>query len=552
MIPNAPTYKGIKNYNDGDNKDLRKQIMDVTPEAVAQMRGSAKYFKGKDDKDTCHNIWKFLKNNIRYEADGEYQIVRLPSALLATKVGDCKSFSVFTSAVLTNLGIPNHYVMTSYRKDPTPSHIYVVTDSGIICDAVWNQFNAEKTPTYRYKAKPNNMNNKGLGGGCTAMGATLSVPRFKVGMNGSSVPPFKVGISGNCGCGCGCAKCGMGYPGGQGMGAANKYTLSVPRQIILGIFSLNVGGLATLLQKKGNMTDIENKWKKLGGDVAAIRTAIKDGSSKPERVKWFGRGIKNRIIDAINEGINKKRGIKGFGASEVTPSTEQDFIKDGEKAKTTPYSVSVGDVTAIAFADTSKDEKNKSYIKLGLGAVSSQLCVADPTQVVKALCAVLGYISGDLLSGLYDMIKMAFAKDIADESQANADAELASQKAVVDLVNSYAAKIGTEVVESKVTTTGGGGNVFGGGGEKVETIKYTYTKAMAEAFLTDLYYKAGASAKPYMAEALKKNNLCSDITSSIGGGGGGLKMAGGGIIMAGVALGALLLLSGKKTKGRKL
>jgi len=552
MIPNAPTYKGIKNYNDGDNKDLRKQIMDVTPEAVAQMRGSAKYFKGKNDKETCHNIWKFLKNNIRYEADGEYQIVRLPSALLATKVGDCKSFSVFTSAVLTNLGIPNHYVMTSYGKDPTPSHIYVVTDSGIICDAVWNQFNAEKTPTYRYKAKPNNMNNKGLGGGCTAMGATLSVPRFKVGMNGSSVPPFKVGISGNCGCGCGCAKCGMGYPGGQGMGAANKYTLSVPRQIILGIFSLNVGGLATLLQKKGNMTDIENKWKKLGGDVAAIRTAIKDGSSKPERVKWFGRGIKNRIIDAINEGINKKRGIKGFGASEVTPSTEQDFIKDGEKAKTTPYSVSVGDVTAIAFADTSKDEKNKSYIKLGLGAVSSQLCVADPTQVVKALCAVLGYISGDLLSGLYDMIKMAFAKDIADESQANADAELASQKAVVDLVNSYAAKIGTEVVESKVTTTGGGGNVFGGGGQKVETIKYTYTKAMAEAVLTDLYYKAGASAKPYMAEALKKNNLCSDITSSIGGGGGGLKMAGGGIIMAGVALGALLLLSGKKTKGRKL
>lgn len=552
MIPNAPTYKGIKNYNDGDNKDLRKQIMDVTPEAVAQMRGSAKYFKGKDDKETCHNIWKFLKNNIRYEADGEYQIVRLPSALLATKVGDCKSFSVFTSAVLTNLGIPNHYVMTSYRKDPTPSHIYVVTDSGIICDAVWNQFNAEKTPTYRYKAKPNNMNNKGLGGGCTAMGATLSVPRFKVGMNGSSVPKFKVGISGNCGCGCGCAKCGMGYPGGQGMGAANKYTLSVPRQIILGIFSLNIGGLATLLQKKGNMTDIENKWKKFGGDVAAIRTAIKDGSSKPERVKWFGRGIKNRIIDAINEGINKKRGIKGFGASEVMPSTEAEVIKDGEKAKTTPYSVSVGDVTAIAFADTSKDEKNKSYIKLGLGAVSSQLCVADPTQVVKALCAVLGYVSGDLLSGLYDMIKMAFAKDIADESQANADAELASQKAVVDLVNSYAAKIGTEVVESKVTTTGGGGNVFGGGGQKVETIKYTYTKAMAEAVLTDLYYKAGASAKPYMAEALKKNNLCSDITSSIGGGGGGLKMAGGGIIMAGVALGALLLLSGKKTKGRKL
>jgi hypothetical protein len=553
MIPNAPTYKGIKNYNDGDNKDLRKQIMDVTPEAVAQMRGSAKYFKGKDTKETCYNIWKFLKINIRYEADGEYQIVRLPSALLATKVGDCKSFSVFTSAVLTNLGIPNHYVMTSYGKDPTPSHIYVVTDSGIICDAVWNQFNAEKTPTYRYKAKPNNMNNKGLGGGCTAMGATLSVPRFKVGMNGSSVPKFKVGISGNCGCGCGSGKCGMGYPGGQGMGAADKYTMSVPRQVVLGIFSLNVGGLATLLQKKGNMTDIENKWKKLGGDPAAIRRAILDGSSKPEKVKWFGRGIKNRIVDAVNEGINKKRGIKGFGASEVTPTTQEELIKDGNTAKSTPYSVSVGDVTAIALSDSTKDDKNKSYIKLGLGAVSATLC-AEPTGIITTLCAGLGYISGELLSGLYDMIKMAFAKDIADESQANADAELASQKAVVDLVNSYAAKIGTEVVESRVSTTGSGGNVFGGGGQSAETIKYTYTKEMAEAVLTDLYYKAGASAKPYMAEALKANNLCKDITSNLGGSGGGLKLASGGIIMAGVALGALFLLSGAKKggKGRKL
>ena len=561
MIPNAPIYKGIKNYNDGDNKDLRKQIMDVTPEAVAQMRGSAKYFKGKTDKETCYNIWKFLKNNIRYEADGEYQIVRLPSALLATKVGDCKSFSVFTSAVLTNLGIPNHYVMTSYGKDPTPSHIYVVTDSGIICDAVWTQFNSEKTPTYRYKAKPNNMNNKGLGGGCTAMGATLSVPRFKVGMNGSSVPYFKAGM-GSCGCSkckgmgnCGCSKCrgmgncgcGMGYPGGQGMGAANKYTLSVPRQVILGIFSLNVGGLATLLQNKGDMSRVEAAWSKIGGDVSAIRTAIKDGSSKPAKVKWFGQGIKNRIVATINEQISKQRGI---GASEVMPTTESELIKDGETAKTTPYSVSVGDVTAIALSDTSKDEKNKQYLKLGLGAVSTTLCSGDPTQVVKALCGILGYISGDLLSGLYDMIKHAFAKDIADDSQANAAAELASQKAVVDLVTSYASKIGQEVVESKVTKTSGGGNVFGGGGEKVETIKYTYTKEMAEKVLYDAYYKATASAKPYMAEALKQANLCKDIWSKTSNG-GGATFAGGGLIMGAIALAGLLLLSGKKVKGSK-
>jgi hypothetical protein len=551
MIPNAPIYKGIKNYNDGDNKDLRKQIMDVTPEAVAQMRGSAKYFKGKDDRETCYKIWKFLKTNIRYEADGEYQIVRLPSALLATKVGDCKSFSVFTSAVLTNLGIPNHYVMTSYGKDPTPSHIYVVTDSGIICDAVWTHFNAEKTPTYRYKAKPNNMNNKGLGGGCTAMGATSGVPRFKVGMNGSAVPYFRAGMNGNCGCGCSGCKCGMGYPGGQGMGKANKYTLSAPRQVLLGFFSLNVGGIASKIVKNGRMAEVEAIWKKFGGDTAAVRRAITDGSSKPEKVKWFGTSIKNRITKTINAEIKRAKGIKGIGASEPKfPTTPEGFAAFGETEDDVEGSVSVGDITAIAFSDASADDKNKQYIKLGFSAASSSLC-AEPTGVMVAICGGLGYITGDMLNAFYDIIKSIFKKEISDDSQSKAEADLASQQAVVALVNSYAGKIGTEVVESKVTRTAGNPNVFGGGGEKVEQIKYTYTKDMAEAFLRGQYYKAGISAKPYMIEALKSKGLLKDLYPKIN---SGAKLASGGIIMAGVALGALFLLSGAKKggKGRKL
>jgi len=143
-------------HADGDNKALRDAIFKATPKAIEQMRTMSQKFKGTTDIDTCKNIYNFLKTNIRYLADGNHQKVKLPSALLREKVGDCKSFSLFTAAILQNLNIPWHYVLSSYTNDPTPQHIYVVCDSGIIIDAVWIAFNQEKKPNFRYKHKVNN------------------------------------------------------------------------------------------------------------------------------------------------------------------------------------------------------------------------------------------------------------------------------------------------------------------------------------------------------------------------------------------------------------
>jgi hypothetical protein len=143
-------------HADGDNKALRDAIFKATPKAVEQMKTMSQKFKGTTDIDTCKNIWNFLKTNIRYVADGNHQKVKLPSALLREKVGDCKSYSLFTAAILQNLNIPWHYVLSSYTNDPTPQHIYVVCDSGIIVDAVWIAFNQEKKPNFRYKHKVNN------------------------------------------------------------------------------------------------------------------------------------------------------------------------------------------------------------------------------------------------------------------------------------------------------------------------------------------------------------------------------------------------------------
>lgn len=144
-------------YTDGDNSQLRQVIFASTPKAVEQTKSIARQFKGNTELETCKNIFNFLKNKIHYLEDGFHQKVKLPSALLRERKGDCKSYSVFTYAILYNLGIPCQYVLVSYNDDPTPSHIYVVTDSGIIIDAVWGKFNSEKTPKYKFYKKISDM-----------------------------------------------------------------------------------------------------------------------------------------------------------------------------------------------------------------------------------------------------------------------------------------------------------------------------------------------------------------------------------------------------------
>jgi len=127
------------------NIDLQRAIEAAIPTAVAQMKQRSNEFKGKTEAETCKKIFDYLKNQITYKADGAEQQVRVPSGLIRTRQGDCKSYSVFTSAILTNLGIPHKLVYASYDpQDSTPTHIYVVTNKGCIIDAVYGKFNAEK------------------------------------------------------------------------------------------------------------------------------------------------------------------------------------------------------------------------------------------------------------------------------------------------------------------------------------------------------------------------------------------------------------------------
>jgi hypothetical protein len=141
-------------YQDGDNKQLRDAIFKATPLAVEQTKNIANKFKGKTDLETCKNIFNYLLTSVTYKEDGNHQQIKVPSALLREKQADCKSYALFTAGILQNLGIGWKYCLTSYNNDPTPQHIYVVTDTGIIIDAVWKIFNNEKKPTYKFYHKP--------------------------------------------------------------------------------------------------------------------------------------------------------------------------------------------------------------------------------------------------------------------------------------------------------------------------------------------------------------------------------------------------------------
>lgn len=452
-----PKYQGVeKNHSDmADNADIRKAIFGSVPKAVEQTKEFAKYFKRSSSRETCKEIFDFLKQKINYVADGELQLIKLPSALIHTKTGDCKSYSLLTSAILTNLGIPHHFCLVSYNADPTPSHIYVCTDDGCIIDAVWGIFDSEKKPTYKYEVKPNGkMRVKsitGTGGGKTLLG----------------------------GCGCGCNSCNT-MTGVDGynvrIGAFeldeqsrnfcnNKYPVkknifggdtnklfreacylqerakdeakeqiknvteffgdlnlkkffNAPfRAIYLGLIKFNVDGYATKLQNNPDLrAKLERQFTSWGGDGRNVFEAVKDGASKkPIKVGLFTL-IKTFISKVAPAGIR----INGIGQTDTskTMTAEEKQKLYGELAK---FGMEVKD-----WSKMSKEEKaaylSKKIMEGGTGTLIrgslitaggvAATAVCSPMNLAAATCTPVGALVGEAVFGFIpDIVKMFVRED---------------------------------------------------------------------------------------------------------------------------------------------
>ena len=147
------------------NQDLQKFIDEGIRISNGQVgNGFAKKLNGGSERKTAENIHKFLRKNTKYVKDGQLQVIKSARSLIKDKKGDCKSYSVFASSVLTKNGIPHSLAYTSYNNDPTPSHVYVQTDGGYVIDAVLPKFNQEAPYTYKHKKKVRAKLISGIGG----------------------------------------------------------------------------------------------------------------------------------------------------------------------------------------------------------------------------------------------------------------------------------------------------------------------------------------------------------------------------------------------------
>lgn len=147
-------------FPNGNTKNIIETVLYADGKAGDYTKLFAPTLKGPSVRDTCRNIWWFIKSQIQYSLDPNgQQLIKSPGKLWAENRqglpnptgGDCKSFSVFAASCLKNLNIPYGYRFASYDKDnSTPTHVYcfvpLVNGGEIIIDAVWDgAFNTQKS-----------------------------------------------------------------------------------------------------------------------------------------------------------------------------------------------------------------------------------------------------------------------------------------------------------------------------------------------------------------------------------------------------------------------
>lgn len=147
--------------------DIVKEVLQAHEVFAPDYDAIAVGFDRGNNLETAKELFRFLKQNVRYKVEPEEkQTTKSPAAILVTATGDCKHYAGFIAGVLDALArqgrrIDWHYRFASYNLfDSIPGHVFVVMNEGgeeIWIDPVLKTFNERLEPTYILDKKPKAM-----------------------------------------------------------------------------------------------------------------------------------------------------------------------------------------------------------------------------------------------------------------------------------------------------------------------------------------------------------------------------------------------------------
>ena len=121
----------------GTTKDIINEVLNTYQDTWHTTAELAETLRRETEEETCKVVFDFIVENVNYNEDPDgVQWIRTPARLLHDGEGDCKSMAILSASLLNNLGIPCFFRFVSFSRNNQITHVYTVTESGIIIDPV--------------------------------------------------------------------------------------------------------------------------------------------------------------------------------------------------------------------------------------------------------------------------------------------------------------------------------------------------------------------------------------------------------------------------------
>jgi hypothetical protein len=162
LKPYIGSLKIVK-YSQGTG-DIIKELLQAHKDEAKEYDKIYPYFIGRNVRETCRNIYNFLKQNVRYDIEpSSKQTLKSPSSIIAQGYGDCKQYSQFIGGILGAMernrgGAEWCYRFASYNDQKIIQHVFVVAKDKegkeIWIDPVLPKFDQRKKYNYKIDKKP--------------------------------------------------------------------------------------------------------------------------------------------------------------------------------------------------------------------------------------------------------------------------------------------------------------------------------------------------------------------------------------------------------------